>query len=182
VTRRLPHSRPSRRDATAGLVLGVQSVPSGLAVGLLAGLNPSAGLYGYLVGTAGGAVTTSSVFMAVQGTAAMAILIADVPGLSGNDAQRALVTLSLLTGGVRRRRSPRANRTMSRPARAASGRRRRHGHRTAPRTRIGRRRRRCRGAARTAVATPSMNATPSSCRSTCPRYQAAQRLERFEAS
>jgi sulfate permease, SulP family len=59
---------PSRHDTTAGLVLGVQSVPDGLATGLLAGLNPSAGLYGYMIGTAGGALFTSSAFMAVQGT------------------------------------------------------------------------------------------------------------------
>lgn len=91
---------PSRHDATAGLVLGVQSVPDGLATGLLAGLNPSAGLYGYMMGTAGGALFTSSAFMAVQGTGAMAIVIADVPGLSGDDAPRALVTLGLLTGAV----------------------------------------------------------------------------------
>jgi sulfate permease, SulP family len=91
---------PSRHDTTAGLVLGVQSVPDGLATGLLAGLNPSAGLYGYMIGTAGGALFTSSAFMAVQGTGAMAIVIADVPGLSGDDAPRALVTLGLLTGAV----------------------------------------------------------------------------------
>lgn len=97
--RSLP-SLPSRHDTAAGVVLGVQSVPSGLAVGLLAGINPSAGLYGYMVGTAGGALTTSSAFMAVQGTSAMAILIADVPGLRGEDAQRTLVTLTLLTGAV----------------------------------------------------------------------------------
>jgi sulfate permease, SulP family len=91
---------PSRHDTTAGLVLGVQSVPDGLATGLLAGLNPSAGLYGYMIGTAGGALFTSSAFMAVQGTGAMAIVIDDVPGLSGDDAGRALVTLALLTGAV----------------------------------------------------------------------------------
>jgi MFS superfamily sulfate permease-like transporter len=91
---------PSRHDTTAGLVLGVQSVPDGLATGLLAGLNPSAGLYGYMIGTAGGALFTSSAFMAVQGTGAMAIVIDDVPGLSGDDASRALVTLALLTGAV----------------------------------------------------------------------------------
>ncbi len=33
-------------DAMAGLVLGVESVPDGLASGLLAGVNPVAGLYG----------------------------------------------------------------------------------------------------------------------------------------
>ena len=81
-------------------MLGFQSVPDGLATGLLAGINPSAGLYGYMVGTATGALFTSSAFMAVQGTGAMAILIADVPGLSGDDAPRALVTLALLTGAV----------------------------------------------------------------------------------
>jgi SulP family sulfate permease len=100
VIKRLVRSRPSRRDVTAGVVLGVQSVPDGLATGLLAGLNPSAGLYGYMVGTATGAMVTSSTFMAVQGTGAMAMVIADVPGLSGSDAPRALVTLSMLTGAV----------------------------------------------------------------------------------
>lgn len=98
--RRILRSRPSRRDMTAGVVLGVQSVPDSLATGLLAGLNPSAGLYGYMVGTATGALVTSSTFMAVQGTGAMAMVIADVPDLSGPNATRALVTLSLLTGAV----------------------------------------------------------------------------------
>jgi SulP family sulfate permease len=97
---RLRPTRPSRSDVTAGVVLGVQSVPDGLATGLLAGLNPSAGLYGYMVGTATGALVTSSTFMAVQGTGAMAMVIADVPGLSGANAPRALATLSLLTGAV----------------------------------------------------------------------------------
>jgi sulfate permease, SulP family len=100
VIRRLQRCRPSRRDVTAGVVLGVQSVPDGLATGLLAGLNPLAGLYGYMVGTATGALLTSSTFMAVQGTGAMAMVIADVPGLSGANAPRALATLSLLTGAV----------------------------------------------------------------------------------
>lgn len=93
--------RGLRDDAVAGLVLGVQSVPDGLATGLLAGINPLSGLYGYLVGTAAGALSTSSTFMAVQGTGAMAILIADVPAIrESNDPTRALVTLSVLTGVV----------------------------------------------------------------------------------
>ena len=99
--RRAVRTRTLRDDAIAGLVVGVQSVPDGLATGLLAGVNPLSGLYGYLVGTAGGALFTSSTFMAVQGTGAMAILIADVPAIreSGEPA-RALVTLSVLTGVV----------------------------------------------------------------------------------
>ena len=85
----------------AGLVLGVQSIPDGLATGVLAGVNPLAGLYAYLVGTVAGSLSTSSVFMVVQGTGAMALLIADVPSLhSGHDAGTALFTLSVLTGLV----------------------------------------------------------------------------------
>jgi SulP family sulfate permease len=99
--RRRDGERSLRRDAVAGLVLGVQSVPDGLATGLLAGVNPLAGLYSYLVGTVSGALATSSTFMAVQGTGAMAMLIADVGVLhESDDPTRALVTLSLLTGVV----------------------------------------------------------------------------------
>ena len=43
-----------RKDAVAGLVLGVESVPDGLAAGLLAGVSPLSGLYAYLFGTVGG--------------------------------------------------------------------------------------------------------------------------------
>ena len=90
-----------RRDAVAGLVLGVQSVPDGLATGLLAGVNPLAGLYGYLVGTITGAVFTSSTFMVVQGTGAMAMVIADVHAIpDSRDPARTLFTLSVLTGIV----------------------------------------------------------------------------------
>ena len=90
-----------REDGVAGLVLGVQSVPDGLATGLLAGVNPLAGLYAYMVGTFTGALVTSSSFMAIQGTGAMAMIVADVPGLHGSaDAERALVTLSILTGVI----------------------------------------------------------------------------------
>ena len=60
-----------RQDLTAGAVLGLESVPDGLATGLLAGVNPLAGVYGYMVGTVAGALSTSAAFMAVQGTGAM---------------------------------------------------------------------------------------------------------------
>ncbi len=89
------------KDAVAGLVLGVESVPDGLAAGLLAGVNPLAGLYAYMFGTIGGSLFTSSAFMAVQATGAMAIIIADVPAVHSGDHQaQALFTLSVLTGIV----------------------------------------------------------------------------------
>jgi SulP family sulfate permease len=100
VTGRLrPRRETLRDDAVAGLVLGVQSVPDGLATGLLAGVNPVSGLYGYLVGTIAGAAAASSAFMVVQGTGAMAMVIADVPAVHDpGDGARALFTLSILTG------------------------------------------------------------------------------------
>ena len=90
----------AKQDAMAGLVLGVESVPDGLAAGLLAGVNPVAGLYSYLFGLAGGALFTSTAFMAIQGTGAMAIIVADVDLASRDDPARALYTLSMLTGLV----------------------------------------------------------------------------------
>jgi len=88
-------------DARAGLVLGVESVPDGLASGLLAGLNPLYGLYGYLFGTLGGALATGSVFMSVQATGAMSVIISDVPQTqSGDHVAAAVATLAMLTGVV----------------------------------------------------------------------------------
>ena len=55
-------------DLRAGSVLGLESVPDGLANGLLAGVNPLLALHGYLVGTVVGAVSTSTVLMSVQAT------------------------------------------------------------------------------------------------------------------
>jgi SulP family sulfate permease len=68
---------------------------------LLAGVNPLSGLYGYMVGTFTGALVTSSSFMAIQGTGAMAMIVADVPAVhDAGDPARALFTLSVLTGVV----------------------------------------------------------------------------------
>jgi SulP family sulfate permease len=98
---RLPSGSSARKDATAGLVLGVQSVPDGLATGILAGVNPLAGLNAYLVGTVTGALLTSSTFMIVQGTGAMAMVISDVPQVhEAADPDRAVFTLAIVTGAV----------------------------------------------------------------------------------
>lgn len=98
--RRLRTSGTLREDAQAGLALGTVSVPDGLASGLLAGVDPVAGLYGYLYGTAAGALTTNASFMAVQGTGAMAVIVADAGLNARDDPARALFTLSVLTGCV----------------------------------------------------------------------------------
>ncbi|WP_231502570.1 SulP family inorganic anion transporter [Blastococcus sp. URHD0036] len=87
-------------DAVAGVVLGVESVPDGLALGLLAGVNPLSGLYGYLFGMVGAAFVTSTTFMAVQATGAMSLVVADTDLGSREDPERALFTLAVLTGVV----------------------------------------------------------------------------------
>jgi SulP family sulfate permease len=100
VKRRLT-GKDARKDLVAGVVLGVESIPDGLASGLLAGVNPVFGLYGYLFGTVGGALATSSAFMAVQATGAMSVIVHDVPAATtGPNAATGLFTLSILTGIV----------------------------------------------------------------------------------
>ncbi|MCS0498867.1 SulP family inorganic anion transporter [Protaetiibacter mangrovi] len=86
------------KDVVAGVVLGVESVPDGLASGLLAGVNPIAGLYAYLFGMVGAAFVTSSAFLAVQATGAMALVVADAGLASRPDPEAALFTLSMIAG------------------------------------------------------------------------------------
>ena len=89
------------KDITAGLALGIESVPDGLAQGLLAMVNPIYGLYAYMMGTFSGAFFTSSVFMAVQATGAMSLIVASVPQVtSGENAEASLFALAILTGLV----------------------------------------------------------------------------------
>ncbi|MBK8989215.1 MAG: SulP family inorganic anion transporter [Chloroflexi bacterium] len=86
-------------DLTAGLVLGIQSIPDGLANGLLALINPIYGLYGYMMGTFSGAFFTSSAFMSIQATSAMALVVASVPQVTeGRSPNAPLFTLAILTG------------------------------------------------------------------------------------
>lgn len=91
--------RTISQDLGAGLVLGIESIPDGMASGLLALVNPIYGVYGYMMGAFTGAFFTSSVFMTVQGTGAMALVIASVPQVSSSaDPNTALFTLAMLTG------------------------------------------------------------------------------------
>lgn len=86
-------------DLTAGLVLGIQSIPDGLANGLLALINPIYGLYGYMMGTFSGAFFTSSSFMSIQATSAMALVVASVPQVTeGRSPNVHLFALAILTG------------------------------------------------------------------------------------
>ncbi len=98
--RRFGSRRTIVSDLKSGLVLGVESVPDGLASGLLAGVNPLLGLNAYIVGTFAGALATGSVFMSVQATGAMAVIIADVPQVHGDDGVAAMAMMTVMAGAV----------------------------------------------------------------------------------
>jgi MFS superfamily sulfate permease-like transporter len=85
----------------SGLVLGVESVPDALASGVLAGVNPLFGLYAVMLATPVGAFFASSVFLSVQTTSAMSLVVASVPGVTGSGADpTALFTLTFMTGAL----------------------------------------------------------------------------------
>ena len=84
----------------AGVVLGVESVPDALASGVLAGINPLYALYGVMMGTPVGAIFSGSVFLSVQTTSAMALVVASVPVVTSGDSPGTLFALSLLTGVI----------------------------------------------------------------------------------
>jgi SulP family sulfate permease len=99
MSRHYINRRTLKEDISAGLVLGIESVPDGLAQGLLAAVNPIYGLYAYMTGTLSGAFFTSSAFMAVQATSAMSLIVASVPQVhAGDNADASLFALAILTG------------------------------------------------------------------------------------
>ena len=93
--------RTLKDDIMAGLVLGIESVPDGLAQGFLASINPIYGLYGYMMGTFSGAFFTSSAYMAVQATGAMSLVVASVPQTQyGEFTSESVFALALLAGNI----------------------------------------------------------------------------------
>lgn len=86
------------KDAGAGLTLGVESIPDAMASALLAAVNPINGLYAVLIATPVGALFASSVYMSVQTTSAMSLLVSDVPQVHGENGAGALFMLSIITG------------------------------------------------------------------------------------
>ena len=89
-----------RRDLSAGLVLGLESVPDGLARGALVATAPLSGLYGYLFGMVAAALLAASPLMIVQATGALAVVVADVDLAGFADPARALCTVTVLTGVI----------------------------------------------------------------------------------
>jgi MFS superfamily sulfate permease-like transporter len=64
-------------DLSAGLTKSIDSVTGGMAKAVLAGVNPVDGLYTVLAATPIGALFTSSVYMNIDSTGALAATVAD---------------------------------------------------------------------------------------------------------
>ena len=87
------------RDTLAGLTAAVAAIPDGMASAVLAGVNPVYGLYNLIIGTPVAALTTSSIYMAVINTSAMALVVnSALAGFSGEEQLQAMVTLTILVG------------------------------------------------------------------------------------
>lgn len=85
-------------DTIAGLTLGIESIPDAMASALLAAVNPIHGVYAVMLATPIGALFASSVFMSVQTTSAMSLIVASVPQVKGEDGIGALLALTIITG------------------------------------------------------------------------------------
>ena len=87
-------------DLIAGLTTGVANIPDAMASSVLAGVNPVQGLYAIMVGTPLGAFFSSSAYMNIAATSALAITAGSaVAGYNSGDARdAAITTLALLTG------------------------------------------------------------------------------------
>ena len=98
---RAPRRSDLKGDTVASLPLAVGSVPDGLAMGTLVGVNPVFGVYAAMVGGVVGGLTASTRMMLVSTTTAAALAagsaLADV---AMPDRSAALVTLTVLTGAV----------------------------------------------------------------------------------
>jgi SulP family sulfate permease len=88
-------------DMVAGVTLGIESIPDAMASALLAAVNPIHGVYAVMLATPVGALFASSVFMSVQTTSAMSLIVASVPEVrGGEDAMASLLALAIVTGVI----------------------------------------------------------------------------------
>lgn len=85
------------RETIAGLAGAIGSVPDGMAMAVLAGANPMAGLYASFSGPTVGGLTQSTAVMVVATTSAAAVTAAQIPN-SADDFARTLATVTVLTG------------------------------------------------------------------------------------
>ena len=94
-----PKNKHLTADLLAGLTFALVNIPQSLAHAMLAAVNPVFGLYTLMLATPVGALFTSSVFMNVSTTSALAVAAgATLTTYPSSDRETVLVTLVLLIG------------------------------------------------------------------------------------
>src|SRR5512139_3913248 len=94
-----PEKKNLTSDLMAGLTFALVNIPQSMAHALLAAVNPVFGLYTLMLATPVGALFTSSVFMNVSTTSALAVAAgATLTPYPSSDRGTVLVTLVLLIG------------------------------------------------------------------------------------
>jgi SulP family sulfate permease len=93
-----PGGRIGRRDFLAGFILGIESIPDAMASAILAGVNPIHGLYAVMLSTPIGALFAGSVFMSVQTTSALSLIVFDVSAVQQGEGMGVLFMLAVLVG------------------------------------------------------------------------------------
>jgi len=94
-----PKNKHLTADLLAGLTFALVNIPQSLAHAMLAAVNPVFGLYTLMLATPVGALFTSSVFMNVSTTSALAVAAGDtLTTYPSGDRETVLVTLVLLIG------------------------------------------------------------------------------------
>ena len=88
--------RIGRRDLLAGFILGIESIPDAMASAILAGVNPIHGLYAVMLSTQVGAFFAGSVFMSVQTTSALSLIVFGVPAVHQEEGIMALFVLAII--------------------------------------------------------------------------------------
>src|SRR5512139_2247040 len=94
-----PEKKQMTSDLMAGLTFALVNIPQAMAHALLAAVNPVFGLYTLMLAAPVGAIFTSSVFMNVSTTSAMAVATGDTMLLHPSASRASiLVTLVILIG------------------------------------------------------------------------------------
>ncbi len=94
-----PEKKHLTADLLAGLTFALVNIPQSMAHALLAAVNPVLGLYTLMLATPVGALFTSSTFMNISTTSALAVAAGDtLITYPSNDRGPVLVTLVLLIG------------------------------------------------------------------------------------
>lgn len=94
-----PEKKHLTADLLAGLTFALVNIPQSMAHALLAAVNPVLGLYTLMLATPVGALFTSSTFMNISTTSALAVAAGDtLITYPSSDRGPVLVTLVLMIG------------------------------------------------------------------------------------